>query len=107
MVKSEQSNTVWSLFPDMLNQLHSQFQSWGDGKVANDIPELAEVNPNLFSICIAITDGQIYEVGDSEQLFTIQSISKVFVYGLALEDHAQDEVLKDHYSVIRKNHQDY
>jgi|GEM_PF-3152628 len=71
----------------MLNQL----QSWGDGKVANDIPQLTEVNPNLFSICIAITDGQIYEVGDSEQLFTIQSISKVFVYGLALEDHARGQ----------------
>jgi glutaminase len=38
-------------------------------------------------------DGQIYEVGDFEQLFTIQSISKVFVQGLALEDHGRDYLL--------------
>jgi glutaminase len=38
-------------------------------------------------------DGQVYEVGDYEQLFTIQSISKAFVYGLALEEHGRDYVL--------------
>ena len=34
------------------------------------------------------------EVGDCLQAFTIQSISKPFVYGLALEDHGRDHVLK-------------
>lgn len=38
-------------------------------------------------------DGQVYEVGDYNQLFTIQSISKVFVYGMALEEHGRDYVL--------------
>jgi glutaminase len=38
--------------------------------------------------------GSIYEVGDSRQPFTIQSISKPFVYGLALEDHGRAAVLK-------------
>ncbi len=47
----------------------------------------------LFSICIVTIDGQIYKVGDFEQLFTIQSISQVFVYGQALEDHGRDYVL--------------
>jgi glutaminase len=64
-----------------------------EGAVANYIPELAKVNPDLFSICIVTVDGQVYEVGDYEQLFTIQSISKVFAYGLALEDHGLDYVL--------------
>jgi glutaminase len=36
----------------------------------------------------------VYEVGDSRQLFTIQSISKPFVYGLALEDNGEHEVFK-------------
>ncbi|MFM7408435.1 MAG: glutaminase A [Cuspidothrix sp.] len=78
---------------DILKELHSQYKSLKDGVVANYIPELAKVNPDLFSICIVTTDGQIYEVGDFEQLFTIQSISKVFVYGQALEDHGRDYVL--------------
>lgn len=51
------------------------------------------VNPELFSICVVTVDGEVYQVGDDKQLFTIQSISKVFAYGLALEDHGRDYVL--------------
>jgi glutaminase len=70
-----------------------QYKSLQAGTVANYIPELAKVNPNLFSICIVTVDGQIYEVGDYEQLFTIESISKVFVYRQVLEDPGRDYVL--------------
>ncbi|HEY9644889.1 MAG TPA: glutaminase A, partial [Chroococcidiopsis sp.] len=38
-------------------------------------------------------DGQLFDVGDAEQLFTIQSISKAFVHGLALEDHGREYLL--------------
>jgi glutaminase len=65
---------------DILKELHSQYKSLKEGVVVNYIPKLAKVNPDLFSICIVTTDGQIYEVGDFQQLVTIQSISKVFVY---------------------------
>lgn len=85
--------TAASPFPNVLNDLYSKYKSLTEGAVANYIPELAKVNPDLFSICIVTVDGQIYEVGDYEQLFTIQSISKVFAYGLALEDHGRDYVL--------------
>lgn len=64
-----------------------------EGAVAKYIPELAKVSPDLFSICIVTVDGQVYKVGDWEQFFTIQSISKVFAYGLALEDHGRDYIL--------------
>ncbi|MEA5553597.1 glutaminase A [Anabaena cylindrica UHCC 0172] len=80
-------------FLEVLKDLHSHYKSLEAGTVANYIPELAKVNPDLFSICIVTVDGQIYEVGDFQQLFTIQSISKVFVYGQALEDHGRDYVL--------------
>ncbi|WP_392535967.1 glutaminase A [Nostoc sp. C117] len=77
----------------VLNELYSQYKSLQEGTVANYIPELAKVNPELFSICIVTVDGQIYKVGDYEHFFTIQSISKVFAYGLALEDHGRDYIL--------------
>ncbi|MEH2285404.1 MAG: glutaminase A [Nostoc sp.] len=77
----------------VLKDLHSQYKSVREGAVAKYIPELAKANPDLFSICIVTVDGQVYKVGDYEQLFTIQSISKVFAYGLALEDHGLDYVL--------------
>ncbi|MDH6055754.1 glutaminase A [Umezakia ovalisporum] len=80
-------------FLAVLNDLYSQYKSLKEGQLANYIPELAKVNPELFSICIATVDGQTYSVGNHQQQFTIQSISKVFAYGLALEDHGRDYVL--------------
>lgn len=76
-----------------LDDLHQTYRSLNTGKVADYIPELAKMNPNWFGICVATVDGQIFATGDSEQLFTIQSISKVFVQGLALEDHGRDYFL--------------
>ncbi|MBD2420229.1 glutaminase A [Anabaena cylindrica FACHB-243] len=93
MANSEDLEIASLPFLEVLKDLHSHYKSLEAGTVANYIPELAKVNPDLFSICIATVDGQIYEVGDYQQLFTIQSISKVFVYGQALEDHGRDYVL--------------
>ncbi|MBD1835310.1 glutaminase A [Cyanobacteria bacterium FACHB-472] len=81
------------ILQNFLNELHLKYKSMRDGVLANYIPELAKANPDWFGICIVTVDGQIYEVGDYEQLFTIQSISKAFVYGMALEDHGRDYVL--------------
>ncbi len=63
------------------------------GQIATYIPELAKADPNAFGIAIATLDGTVYEVGDSRLPFTIQSISKPFVYGLALADRGQETVL--------------
>ncbi len=64
-----------------------------EGKVATYIPGLAKANPDWFGICLVTANGTAYEVGDSRQPFTIQSISKPFVYGLALEDQGRQHVL--------------
>ena len=78
---------------DYLEQLHSEYRGLNEGKVATYIPELAKANPDWFGICLATINGSVYEVGDSGQHFTIQSISKPFVYGMALEDHGRAHVL--------------
>jgi glutaminase len=65
-----------------------------DGVIASYIPELFKANPNWFGICVATVDGQIYEAGDARQPFTIQSVSKPFVYGMALEDRGRAAVLE-------------
>lgn len=51
---------------------------WGQGKVADYIPALAEVNPRQYGIAVETLDGQSFLVGDAEVCFSIQSISKVF-----------------------------
>jgi len=78
---------------DILIELHEKHRNDTSGEVATYIPELARADPNWFGICIATTDGQIFEFGDSRQQFTIQSVSKPFMYGLALEDHGPNYVL--------------
>src|SRR5258705_3038573 len=74
--------------------LHERFQNLDDGAVATYIPELAVADPAWFGIGVATADGYVYEVGDTRQPFTIQSISKPFVYGLALEDCGKAAVLE-------------
>lgn len=77
-----------------LEQLHARFAPLRDGEVATYIPELGKADPEWFGIAVATVDGHVYEVGDSRQSFTIQSISKPFTYGMALEDWGLERVLE-------------
>jgi len=75
-----------------LETLHGQLAGLRDGQVAGYIPELTKADPDWFGICLVTMDGVAYAVGDSEQPFTIQSISKPFVYATALADRGLDFV---------------
>jgi glutaminase len=55
------------------------------GALANYIPELSKANPASFGIGLSTIDGYVYEIGETKVPFTIQSISKAFVFALALE----------------------
>lgn len=57
-----------------------------DGKIPSAIPELEEVDPNKFGIHILTMEGDDYGVGDSEERFSIQSISKVLSLALATQN---------------------
>ena len=78
-----------SAIQDLLQELHQRLSTRRDGAVANYIPELAKACPDDFGIVVAMADGRIYAVGDTDRLFTIQSISKPFAYGLALQTLSQ------------------
>jgi len=81
-------------FQSFLEELYLKYRDLKEGAVASYIPELAKADPDWFSICVVTVDGQVFEVGDSSQLFTIQSISKVFAYGMALEDRGRETLLR-------------
>jgi glutaminase len=83
---------VTSPFRNYLHDLYEKYRSLNEGTVADYIPELALAKPEWFGICIVTPEGQVFEVGDCDRLFTIQSISKAFVFGLALEDHGREYV---------------
>ena len=64
---------------------HADFSAETGGTVADYIPELGKADPDHFGISLATLDGHVYEVGDSRMPFTIQSMSKPFVFALALD----------------------
>jgi glutaminase len=78
----------------ILEGLLGRYHDCREGDVATYIPELAKADPDTFGICVATIDGHVYEVGDSRHRFTIQSISKPFVYGLALDDHGVEAMAR-------------
>lgn len=69
-----------------LGELHQQFVSLCEGSVATYIPELKKADPQHFSIAVVDSKGQCWTVGDSKKHLTLQSVSKPFAYGLALEE---------------------
>ena len=75
-----------SLVLDYLDGVYRELSGDRSGSVADYIPELAVVDPDSFGICLATSDGYVYEAGDSRKRFAIQSVSKPFTYALALAD---------------------
>jgi glutaminase len=68
-----------------LNACHAEYLAETSGAVADYIPELGKADPAHFGISLATLDGHVYEVGDTKIPFTIQSMSKPFVFALALD----------------------
>ncbi|AUZ89033.1 glutaminase A, partial [Arthrobacter agilis] len=75
-----------------LRTIHREISELRDGKPYSSIPAMANVDPDNFGICLTTVDGYMYEVGDTREEFTIQSISKPFTYGLALSDLGMEAV---------------
>jgi glutaminase len=91
-MEERQARLEW--FEKTCGRLHDEYADLREGQPANYIPELAEVEPDRFAIAAVTTDDSHIHVGDCEHLFTIQSISKLLLYGLALESHGRDQVLE-------------
>src|SRR5450631_72239 len=80
---------AWAAAPPPLLRFlaacHADFSNETGGAVADYIPELSKADPGHFGISVATLDGHVYEVGDTRVPFTIQSVSKAFVFALALD----------------------
>jgi glutaminase len=73
-------------YQGILEEIYAQLNSSvGVGHVANYIPALAAVSPEKFGIAIETVDGQQFQVGDAQERFSIQSISKVFNLTLGIK----------------------
>lgn len=78
----------------LITEAHTRFNPNDNGKVADYIPELSRTPRHLFGLCVAGTNGAVYEVGDSEYEFSVQSISKPFVFALVCQELGVGEARK-------------
>lgn len=63
---------------------HEASKHKGEGKVADYIPALKRVAKKKFGMAVCTIQGDEYLFGDAEELFSIQSISKVLTLAMAL-----------------------
>jgi len=78
---------------DALAELHERLRDQRDGSVATYIPALAKADPETFGLAVVTVDGHSYCVGDARVNFTIQSVSKPFVFGMVLDDIGVDDLM--------------
>lgn len=78
--------------PDYLEEVLDACREPDEGELATYIPELARVDRDLLAVAMVMADGTMYCAGDCEAILSIQSISKAFVYALALEQRGIDEL---------------
>lgn len=75
-----------------LDQAYNKFKDLKEGKNADYIKELANVDPNIFGIAIVTTDGQVYTKGDLTSMVSIQSVAKVFTMAKVIEEQGYQAV---------------
>ena len=75
---------------NILSDLVKKYSLNTTGETASYIPELSKVNHDLFGLAVVTNTGEVFQAGDSSVKFTIQSASKPFIYGMALEEHGRE-----------------
>jgi len=79
---------------EVIEHLHARYRSLTDGDVATYIPELAKSPPDDFGVSLVTSGGRVFETGDADRPFTIQSISKPLTFGMAIEEFGQEGVAR-------------
>src|SRR5580700_9960100 len=77
-----------------VREAYDKYRSDTNGKNADYIPYLAQVDSKLFCIAVVTTDNQVFELGDVKYSFSIQSISKVYTLALAMNELGADTVFQ-------------
>jgi glutaminase len=79
----------------ILEELYLEFrEKKNSGALASYIPELTKVNPGNLGVVLTTVDGHQYSYGDTDVQFTMQSVSKPFVYGMAIQEYGVNKVLE-------------
>lgn len=83
-----------SQIKDAAQEAFDLYKTNTDGKNADYIPYLANINKNLFGISICLLNGQTIQLGDTEYKFGIESVSKVHTAILVLRQYGAQQLLE-------------
>ena len=79
---------------EVAQQAYDLYKTNTDGKNADYIPYLANINPKLFGISICLMNGEKIQLGDYQYQFGIESVSKVLTAILILRQYGAQKVLE-------------
>lgn len=79
----------------LLSEAYERYRHDQHGAVADYIPALAAADPDHFGLSLAGVDGSVHSVGDALVEFSIQSISKAFVFALVDQELGHDTVRRE------------
>ncbi|MEW1953145.1 glutaminase A [Terrabacter sp. NPDC080008] len=75
----------------MVTEAYERYRANVDGHVADYIPVLAKASPSWFGISVVGVSGKSFEIGDVATTFSIQSVSKPFVFALVCDAIGYEE----------------
>ncbi len=79
----QKTTSVRNDIGEILSGIYETYKDYkGHGSVAGYIPALADVDPDKYAVSVRFVTGEEYNIGDYEEKFSIQSISKVFTLAM-------------------------
>ncbi|MGB0099961.1 MAG: glutaminase A [Nocardioides sp.] len=75
----------------VVTEAYERYRDVDDGAVADYIPELARASSSLFGVAVVGPRGRSFEIGDVSARFSIQSVSKPFVFALVCDTLGYEE----------------
>jgi glutaminase len=73
--------------------VYAKYKGLKDGETAGYIPELDNVDPELFGVVITTVDGKVYAAGDVDHTFSIQSAAKPFTAAMIMQNQGIDAIV--------------
>ena len=86
-------NLTFTSIQEAVQEAYNLYKENTDGKNADYIPYLAQIDSRLFGISVCLLDGRSIEAGDTQYAFGIESVSKVHTAILALRQYGAEKLL--------------
>ena len=82
----------WEQLKNTINIIYNNTKNINSGKKADYIPQLNNVDENLYAISLCSVDGQIYNLGDTDYDFCVQSCSKPITYLIGCDLNSSEQI---------------